>query len=81
MGSIQLSVSHSTGAHSGAAAGVAIPLGIRAGDVLLAVVSTPDAGGDAAGHDPAAFTVSNGSIQSATVNTEGRRVCAIWQPK
>jgi hypothetical protein len=55
----------------GAGTGVPIAVGgIRTGDVLLAIVrhSGPAA---AAGLDPAAFVVSTGSIQSASVSTAG----------
>lgn len=78
MGTFQLPQNHSVGQGSGAATGVAIPIGIRSVDTLLAVISFTGSG-SATGHDPAAFTVSEGSIQSATISTAGRRVCAIWQ--
>jgi hypothetical protein len=62
----------------GAGTGVAIPVGgIRTGDILLAVVRHSGPGA-AAGLDPAAFTVSNGSIQSASVSTTGYMLAIVY---
>jgi hypothetical protein len=62
----------------GAAAGSPILVsGIRTGNVLLAVVKHA-ASGVAQGLDPAAFAVSDGQIQSATVSTAGFKVHVVW---
>lgn len=61
----------------GAAADVAIALGISADDVLLAVW-THAPGVAPVGQDVSAFAVSEGSIQSATVDTTDLEVYAIW---
>ena len=69
---------HSTAGATGAGTGVAIPVpGIKAGNVLLAVIKY-GATGAPTGLDPAAFAVSNGSIQSATVSTSGFQLLVIW---
>ena len=67
----------SEGIGTGAGTGVAIPLGIGASDVLLAVW-THATGVAPVGRDVSAFTVSAGSIQSASVSTSGLKVYAIW---
>ena len=72
---------HSIAHATGSPAGVSIPVnGITAGDVLLAVISWAPAGGPAAGEDPAAFTVADGAIISATVDLDGLRLLAIFGP-
>lgn len=69
---------HSTAGAVGAGTGVAIPVsGLKTGNVLLAVIKY-GATGAPTGLDPAAFAVSNGSIQSATVSTSGFMLCVVW---
>lgn len=71
------SIDHAEAAAKGAAVSTAIIVpSIAAGDSLLAViVSAPVA--SVAGLDPAAFAVSAGSIQSATVDTSGKDLVVI----
>lgn len=72
MGSFHIpSVDHTVAPATGATTETAIPVpGIGANDVLLAViVSNPAA--SVGGLDPAAFTVADGEIESATVDTDG----------
>lgn len=69
-----------TGSGAGAATGVAIPFGgIRTTSVLLAVVQHSGAGG-AVGLNPGAFTIANGSIQSATIATTGHKLAILYVP-
>lgn len=63
---------------TGAQAGAAISLPIRAGEALLAVVKFKDGGRACVGLDPAKFTVSNNAIQSATENTDGWKLAIVW---
>ena len=50
--------------------------GLRSGQALLAVIRHDAT--TVAGLDPGAFTVSNGSIQSATLNTSGFKLLVVW---
>jgi hypothetical protein len=70
----------STGlAAAGAAPGQPIEMGgIRAIDGLLCVLSWPPIDGPPVGHDVSDFTVADGELVAATVDTSGRRVCAVW---
>jgi hypothetical protein len=63
----------------GAATGnpITVP-GIRAGNKLLAVVKHDANQGIIAGLDVSAFVVSNGQIQSASVNTAGFNLSIVW---
>ncbi len=76
MGSFVLPASHAVAEVNGAGTGVAIPCGIDAGDTLLAVIQVADA--TCTGLNPAAFTVAQGSVQSATVDTSGKRLVLVY---
>lgn len=72
-------VPHNHAAVGAIGAGTSTPIsvpGIRSGQALLAVVKHDAT--SVAGLDPAAFTVSNGSIQSATLNTSGFKLLVVW---
>jgi hypothetical protein len=72
-----LPFNHSQVGAVGAGTGVAIPVsGIKSGATLLAVVRFNAS--TVLGLDPAAFSVSNGSIQSATLNTAGFSLAVLW---
>lgn len=63
----------------GAAAGQPITVpSIRAGSLLLAVVRHDAGAGPAAGLDVSEFTVSDGAIQSASLDTSGHYVLVVW---
>lgn len=68
---------HSLVGAIGAGTGVAIPVsGIRSGATLLAVIRHNAT--SVLGLDPGAFAVSNGSIQSASLNTSGYMLAVLW---
>lgn len=63
----------------GAEAETAIPVGgIRAVDKLLAVIKHDAAEGIVEGLDPAAFTVADGAIEAATLDTSGFHLALMW---
>jgi hypothetical protein len=70
----------STGlAAAGAAPGQPIEMGgIRAIDGLLCVMSWPPIDGPPVGHSVDDFVAGDGTLTSATTDTRGRRVCAVW---
>lgn len=75
---MSLPFDHSTAGVSGAATSTAIPVGgILAGSTLLAVIEH-DGSGPTAGLDPGAFTVSDGEIESGTLDTSGSFLHLIW---
>lgn len=78
MGSFHVPADHAVAHTRGAAAGTAIPVpSIRAADALLAVISHPQAGGQPQGRDVSAFAVSDGAIESASVDTAADFVVVI----
>lgn len=76
---MQLPFAYSVAGVRGAAMGTAIPVGgINAVDTLLAVIEHDAGTGFIAGRDPAAFTVSDGEIESATLDTSGHYLKLIY---
>lgn len=73
-----LMTNHTAAGATGAAAtnGVTVP-GIRADDVLLAIIREK-AGEVAAGVAVSSFVVTANTITSASVSTEGYRLTVIW---
>jgi hypothetical protein len=79
MGQFFLPVAHTVHQTRGAATGVAIPVpSIRSASPLLAVISVPQAGGAPVGRAVSAFSVANGSITSASINTSADFLVVIF---